>query len=342
MVKLEHQRRTAKENWPFLLASQWKAFDIDLGEQLAPFRIVKAVSDPIYFPLATKELVDVVIEVDLPQNANSFEHQVVGIFLEIDGDLPDFPDPAKVKYKLSRGVGEVFMGNIFPSTLTCFQRSPASAFFYGRPDSFFDNQIDYPNDTMTISRVNPAHPYYFRAYQLKMDYDLDCAGTLRTIEQITKDFESIFEARKQQGFSSIQRISLTCPVTKKRIQRPVRWLHNRTLQCYDRSAVESILFPGNRIDRNYFVDGLSLDVLQNVDESVGEVWVDMETMKWSLWPLGNKRKAEDQLDKGDLLYLEFYKFILHVAMFHVESGIDLHVGSGPHPSGIYSKMILTR
>lgn len=297
-ARLEHHRQTAAENWPFLLASQRKAFDIDLGSLLAPFRLAQPVSDPIYFPLAHKELTDVVLEVDLPPNANSYDHQVVGIFLEIEGDLPDFPDPAQVKYKLSRGTGEVFMGNIFPSTATCFQKGPAASLFYGRPDRFFDDLVDYPNDSMTISRVDPSKPFYFRAYQLQMDYDLDCANRLRTIDQIRKDFLPLLEARKRQGFSSIQPISLICPVTKKRIQRPIRWLHNRTLQCYDRAAMDAIPFPDGKPDHSYFVDGVTLAVLRAVDEGVEEVYVDMETMQWSLFDT-RKRPAEDELDKDD-------------------------------------------
>jgi hypothetical protein len=301
-ARLEHQRRTTAANRPFLLASQRKAFDVDLGGLLAPFRIARPVSDPIYFPLAARELTDVVLDVDLPPDADSHDHQVVGLFLEIDGDLPDFPDPAQVSYRLSRGTGEVFMGNIFPSTATCFQRGPAAALFYGRPDRFFADLADYPNDSMTLARVDPSKPLYFRAYQLRMDYDLDCAARLRSAEQIRRDFAPLLEARRREGFSSIQPVSLICPVTKERIRWPIRWLHSRTLQCYDRAAMDSIPLPDARTDRSYFVDGVTLGILKVIDRAVEEVFVDMETMRWSLFDARReaKRPAEDDLDKDDL------------------------------------------
>lgn len=286
----------------FKLASKTKEFIIDQEDLIAPYRIIKAVSDPVYFPVIPDGLTDFDLNFTVTGLIDGgSKRRIIGVLLKVydHASLPDKPEKGTARYRLSRGrKAKIIHGsaNLAPPPASYYPSEPKYQDLTSRIQS-----LRSPDVTIHFQEIKKTVPYYFQVFETEFDPKLDVQRSERSAERVQTDY--LTSPSNAGVLATTVRLSLRCPLSMIRMTVPIRWPTCRHLQCLERASWDAYKKSNNNVnsyfvggllkcpicektvnDKDCFVDGFTKMILAQAGSDVDEVNVEVgeRDLKWSV------------------------------------------------------------
>lgn len=281
----------------FERASKAKEFVVDQEHLISPYRIVKAVSGPVYFPAVP----DGLTEYELPFSTNGINRmnereRIVGLLFKIydHESLPD--NPARGRHvRISLGPESVT-----PSSLN---------YIMDLTPDYVMPPLDKPYGHSPVSKMQSVHimdinrtaPYYFQVFQVELDLRMSFNRKGRSADRVHQEYLRAASAKRGMMQPKTMRLSLQCPLSRVRMKLPIRWPDCQHLQCIDWSSwnhfkrsnkieyffgavwLQCPICQREVADKAGFVDEFMKAILDGTGDDVDEVCVEVgeKGLKWS-------------------------------------------------------------